>query len=195
MEVAKLSAHPNLEVRYVSCNESAKKRSLSSEQEETVFSLTHALFMTQHLTNIFSTHTVDPLQKKEVQSSQFNILPYYFYLFGGPLQFFVNFLTAPTKSVITITEVRYFFKPRCGFAVISHRHHTCRYSYITTHSSSCPAQNSENGQSWSFPSLIQSNMSQLTLSPFITIIITPLTKCLAIYKTLSDAIPALKETT
>ena len=31
MEVAKLSAPPNLEVRYVSCNESAKKRCLSSE--------------------------------------------------------------------------------------------------------------------------------------------------------------------
>ena len=36
MEVA---APPDLEVRYVSCNESAKKRCLSSEQEETVFSL------------------------------------------------------------------------------------------------------------------------------------------------------------
>ena len=48
MEVAKLSAPPNLEVRYVSCNESAKKRCLSSELEETVFSLTHELFMTQH---------------------------------------------------------------------------------------------------------------------------------------------------
>ena len=47
-EVAKLSAPPNLEVRYVSCNESARKRCLSSEQEETVFSLTHELFMTQH---------------------------------------------------------------------------------------------------------------------------------------------------
>ena len=30
MEVAKLSAPPNREVRYVSCNESAKKRCLSS---------------------------------------------------------------------------------------------------------------------------------------------------------------------
>ena len=48
MEVAKLSAPPDLEVRYVSCNESAKKWCLSSEQEETVFSLTHELFMTQH---------------------------------------------------------------------------------------------------------------------------------------------------
>ena len=47
MEVAKLSAPPNLEIRYVSCNESAKKRCLSSELEETVFSLTHELFMTQ----------------------------------------------------------------------------------------------------------------------------------------------------
>ena len=45
MEVAKLSAPPNLEVRYVSCNESAKKRCLSSELEETVFSLTHELFI------------------------------------------------------------------------------------------------------------------------------------------------------
>ena len=35
MEVAKLSAPPNLEVRYVSCNESAKQRCLSSELEET----------------------------------------------------------------------------------------------------------------------------------------------------------------
>ena len=46
MEVAKLCAPPNLEVRYVSCNESAKKRSLISELEETVFSLIHELFMT-----------------------------------------------------------------------------------------------------------------------------------------------------
>ena len=48
MEVAKLSAPPNFQVRYVSCNESAIKRWLSSELEETVFSLTHELFMTQH---------------------------------------------------------------------------------------------------------------------------------------------------
>ena len=47
MEVAKLSAPPNLEVRPVSCNESAIKRWLSSELEETVFSLTHELFMTR----------------------------------------------------------------------------------------------------------------------------------------------------
>ena len=38
ISVAKLSAPPNLEVRYVSCNESAKKRCLSSELEETVCS-------------------------------------------------------------------------------------------------------------------------------------------------------------
>ena len=48
MEVAKLSAPPNLEVRYVSCNKSAKRRCLSSELEETVYSLTHELFRTQH---------------------------------------------------------------------------------------------------------------------------------------------------
>ena len=48
MEVATLSAPPNLEVRYVSCNEVAKKRCLSSDPEKTVFSLTHELFMTQH---------------------------------------------------------------------------------------------------------------------------------------------------
>ena len=47
MEVAKLSAPPNLEVRLVSCNESAIKRWLSSELEETVFSLTHELSMSQ----------------------------------------------------------------------------------------------------------------------------------------------------
>ena len=41
MEVAKLSAPSNLEVRSVGCNESAIKRWLSSELEETVFSLTH----------------------------------------------------------------------------------------------------------------------------------------------------------
>ena len=46
MEVAKLSSPPNHEVRYVSCNESAKRRSLNSELEETVVSLTHELFMT-----------------------------------------------------------------------------------------------------------------------------------------------------
>ena len=39
MKVAKLSAPPKLEVRFVSCNES-----------ETVFSLTHELFMTKHHT-------------------------------------------------------------------------------------------------------------------------------------------------
>ena len=50
MEVAKLSAPPNLQVRSVSCNESAIKRCLSSELEETVFSLTHELFMTKHKT-------------------------------------------------------------------------------------------------------------------------------------------------
>ena len=50
MEVAKLAAPPNLEVRFVSCNESAIKRWLSYELEETVFSLTHELFMTKHHT-------------------------------------------------------------------------------------------------------------------------------------------------
>ena len=50
MEVAKLAAPPNLEVRFVSCNESAIKRWLSSELEETVFSLTHELFMAKHHT-------------------------------------------------------------------------------------------------------------------------------------------------
>ena len=50
MEVAKLAAPPNLEVRFVSCNESAIKRSLSSELEETVFSSTHELLMSKHHT-------------------------------------------------------------------------------------------------------------------------------------------------
>ena len=49
-EVAKLSALPNLKVRFVSCNESEIKRWLSSELEETMFSLTHELFMTKHHT-------------------------------------------------------------------------------------------------------------------------------------------------
>ena len=48
MEVAKLAAPPSLEVIFVSCNESAIKRWLSSELEETVFSLTDELFMTKH---------------------------------------------------------------------------------------------------------------------------------------------------
>ena len=48
MEVAKLAAPPNLEVRFVSCNESTIKRWLSSELEDTVFSLTHELFMSKH---------------------------------------------------------------------------------------------------------------------------------------------------
>ena len=48
MEVTKLSAPPNLEVRFVSCYESAIKRWLSSELEETLFSLAHELFMTKH---------------------------------------------------------------------------------------------------------------------------------------------------
>ena len=47
MEFAKLSAAPNLEVRFDRCNESAIKRWLSSELEETVLSLTHELF-TKH---------------------------------------------------------------------------------------------------------------------------------------------------
>ena len=50
MEVAKLAAPPNPEVRFVSCNESTIKRWLSSELEETVFSLTHELFMSKHHT-------------------------------------------------------------------------------------------------------------------------------------------------
>ena len=54
MEVAKLAAPPNLEVRFVSCNESAIKRWLSSELEETVFSLTHELFMSKHHTLTWS---------------------------------------------------------------------------------------------------------------------------------------------
>ena len=37
-------------LRFVSCNESAIKRWLSSELEEIVFSLTHELFMTKHHT-------------------------------------------------------------------------------------------------------------------------------------------------
>ena len=44
MEVVKLSAPPNLEVRFVSCSESAIKRCLSSEPGETVLSLTQELF-------------------------------------------------------------------------------------------------------------------------------------------------------
>ena len=56
MEVAKLAAPPNLEVRFVSCNESAIKRWLSSELEETVFSLTHELFMSQHHTITLNIH-------------------------------------------------------------------------------------------------------------------------------------------
>ena len=55
MEVAKLAAPPKLEVRFVSCNESAIKRWLSSELEETVFSLTNELFMTKHHTVTLST--------------------------------------------------------------------------------------------------------------------------------------------
>ena len=55
MEVAKLAAPPNLEVTFVSCNESAIKRWLSSELEETVFSLTHELFMTKH-------HIITPIK-------------------------------------------------------------------------------------------------------------------------------------
>ena len=57
MEVAKLAAPPNLEVRFVSCSESAIKRWLSSELEETVFSLTHELFMTKHHTVTLKTAT------------------------------------------------------------------------------------------------------------------------------------------
>ena len=62
MEVAKLAAPPNLEVRFVSCNESAIKRWLSSELEETVFSLTHELFMSKH-------HTVT-LMSTQAQTTQ-----------------------------------------------------------------------------------------------------------------------------
>ena len=55
MEVAKFSGLPNFEVRFVSCNESAIKRWLSSELEEIVFSLTHELFMTKHHTITLTT--------------------------------------------------------------------------------------------------------------------------------------------
>ena len=65
MEVAKLSGLPNFEVRFVSCNESAIKRWLSSELEEIVFSLTHELFMTKH-------HTVTRGLYQERLSSIFN---------------------------------------------------------------------------------------------------------------------------
>ena len=58
MEVAKLSAPPNLQVRSVSCNESAIKRWLSSELEETLFSLTHEVFMTR---------TLSPFAYKQLQ--------------------------------------------------------------------------------------------------------------------------------
>ena len=54
MDVAKLSALPNLEIRFVSCSESAIKRWLSSELEETVFPLTHELFMTIQHAHMFS---------------------------------------------------------------------------------------------------------------------------------------------
>ena len=62
MEVAKLAAPPNLEVRFVSCNESAVKRWLSSELEETVFSLTHELFMSKHHTVTLSCQPLFSLQ-------------------------------------------------------------------------------------------------------------------------------------
>ena len=64
MEVANRSALPNLEVRLVSCNESAIKRWLSSELEETVFSLTHELFMTKHHTVTLMYNSVFVVQKK-----------------------------------------------------------------------------------------------------------------------------------
>ena len=76
MEVGKLAAPPNLEVRFVSCNESAKKRWLSSELEETVFSLTYELFMSKHHTVtliqcarkfIFSHHIENALQNFKTQ--------------------------------------------------------------------------------------------------------------------------------
>ena len=71
MEVAKFfSAPPNLKVRFVSCNESAIKRWLSSELEETVFSLTHELFMTKHHTVTLSTSSL-----KESGDIYHSILP------------------------------------------------------------------------------------------------------------------------
>ena len=60
MEVAKLATPPNLEVRFVSCNESAIKRCLSSELEETVFSLTHELFMSEHHTVTLRRRALSP---------------------------------------------------------------------------------------------------------------------------------------
>ena len=68
MEVAKLSAPLNLEVRLVSCNESAIKRWLSSELEETVFSLTHELFMTKHHTVTLTNSVKINSTKKRVKS-------------------------------------------------------------------------------------------------------------------------------
>ena len=70
MEVAKLAAPPNLEVRFVSCNESAIKRWLSSELEETVFSLTHELFMTKHHTVTLNTRSY---KDRKRQKSIFNV--------------------------------------------------------------------------------------------------------------------------
>ena len=67
MEVAKLAAPPNLEVRFASCNESAIKRWLSSELEETVFSLTHELFMTKHHTITY----IGIFQSKPLQCPQY----------------------------------------------------------------------------------------------------------------------------
>ena len=71
MEVAKLAAPPNLEVRFVSCNESAIKRWLSSELEETVFSLTHELFMSQHHT-VTLTNTSTGCDYNEVEVTLIN---------------------------------------------------------------------------------------------------------------------------
>ena len=69
MGVAKLAAIPNFEVRFVSCNESAIKRWLSSKLEETVFSLTHELFMTKH-------HTATLSSSPEVQGLPNPLKPY-----------------------------------------------------------------------------------------------------------------------
>ena len=101
MEVAKLAAPPNLEVRFVSCNESAIKRWLSSELEETVFSLTHELFMTKH-------HTVTLKRKRQygIQTNKQTQLQLFFCLKEKETVWNTNKQTNTTTTVLLQIDLK-----------------------------------------------------------------------------------------
>ena len=115
MEVAKLSALPNLKVRFVSCNESAIKRWLSSELEETVFSLTLELFMTKHHTvtligNLWPGFCQRAREDKGTVSDVFFFVCFLctFLLFSYLLVVFIIFICTTLKYIINAFFFKFF---------------------------------------------------------------------------------------